>query len=355
VSFSSQPTPGFGTTIQWDTPLLEGYPWLELPPSAGPALRQLLSEGDWNALVLYTGYRRRIFWSALLSAKRNGIPVLFGTDATSFHSQTGGFAKPLLKRLLLPFVFRLADVAIVPSSGSRDFLLAMGVDQNRVVLTPFVVDNDWWRRAAASAHRESTRREWRIPLDAPVLLFCAKLQPWKRPGELLSAFLGLAVANAHLIFAGEGPLRSQLQADAHAASMNDRIHFLGFANQSQLPAIYKAADVLVLPSSYEPFGVVVNEAMLCGCTVVVSNKVGAGRDLVVPGQTGLIYPSGDALALRSVLADLLENPSRLERLKRAAQERVAAWSPEAHINALIGAVDRARVSLSKEGRGSDRQ
>lgn len=340
--------PGFSTTIKWDIPLLEGYPWVEVPHRAGPVLRQLLSDGHWEALVLYTGYRSRVFWSAMLSAKRRGIPVLFGTDATSFDTQSGGAPKPLLKRLVLPLLFRLADVAIVPSSGSREFLLGMGLDPRRVVLTPYVVDNDWWRHAAASADRDSTRRRWGIPIDAQVLLFCAKLQPWKRPGELLSAFSRLQAESAYLIFAGEGPLRPQLEAEARAAGLNARVRFLGFVNQSQLPAVYKAADVFVLPSSYEPFGVVVNEAMLCGCAVVVSDKVGAARDLVVQNETGLIYPSGDIDALRSVLASLLIDSSKLARIQRAAERRIAAWSPEANVSALIGAVDRACVTMRSE-------
>jgi len=347
--------PGFCTPIQWDTPLLEGYPWLELPRPAGPALRQLVADGHWDAAVLYTGYRPTAFWSAVLSAKRARTAVLFGTDATSFDSQSCGGSRPLLKRLVLPLLFRLADVAIVPSSGSREFLLGMGLDPQRVVLTPFVVDNDWWCRAAASVDRNWTRRGWGIPPDAPVVLFCAKFQPWKRPGELLSAFSRLRIENAYLVFAGDGPLRPQLEADATATGLKDRVRFLGFVNQSQLPAVYKAADVFVLPSSYEPFGVVVNEAMLCGCAVVVSDKVGAARDLVAQDSTGLVYPSGDAAGLSSALEDLLTDSPKLARLQRAAKRRVAAWSPEAHISAMIAAVDRACARIRRHGRRQGQQ
>jgi len=333
--------PGFGRAIQWDVPLLEGYPWVELPRRAGTALRQLLAEGHWDALVLHTGYRCRVFWSALWAAKRMGIPVLFGTDATRFDSQSPGAAKPLLKRLVLPLLFRLADVAIVPSSGSRDFLLGMGLDPRRVALTPYVVDNEWWRLAAARIDRTAMRQGWGIPIEASVFLFCAKLQPWKRPGDLLAAFARLWAEDAYLLFAGDGPLRPELEAEAAAAGLAARVRFLGFVNQSELPAVYRAADVFVLPSSYEPFGVVVNEAMLCGCAVIVSDKVGAARDLVTSGETGLVYPAGDVDALADALRRVTGDRSERLRLQQGAQERIAAWCPELNIDRLVDAVDSA--------------
>lgn len=332
---------GFGTTVQWDTPLLDGYPWIELPQDAGPTLRQLLREKDWDAVVLFTGYRKWVFWSAVWTARRLSIPVLFGTDATSDDAQSGHWLKPFLKRLVLPIIFRMADVAIVPSSGSRDYLLGMGLDPNRVVITPYVVDNDWWRQAAASADRESTRREWGIPTDATVVLFCAKLQPWKRPGELLAAFAQLQATDAYLVFAGDGPLKARLEVESRSRGVEHQVRFLGFVNQSRLPEVYRAADVLVLPSSYEPFGVVVNEAMLCGCTVVVSDRVGAGRDLVDHGMTGFVYPAGDPVALLSILSVLATDRTHRQRMQFAAQRRIAAWSPAANIDALVSAVDRA--------------
>jgi glycosyltransferase involved in cell wall biosynthesis len=70
----------------------------------------------------------------------------------------------------------------------------------------------------------------------------------------------------------------------------DRTRFWGFVNQSQLPAVYTSADLMVLPSEYEPFAVVVNEASCCECPVAVSDRVGAGRDLVEPVNPGLIFP-----------------------------------------------------------------
>jgi glycosyltransferase involved in cell wall biosynthesis len=72
----------------------------------------------------------------------------------------------------------------------------------------------------------------------------------------------------------DGPLRAELESEASTLGIDSRVRFVGFVKQSRLPALYTAADVMVLPSEYEPFGVVVNEAMCCGCPVISSDSVG---------------------------------------------------------------------------------
>src|SRR5262249_14334429 len=149
------------------------------------------------------------------------------------------------------------------------------------------------------------------------------------------AFASVESHNAFLVFAGEGPLRSALEAEVEAIGIAERTRFLGFVNQSQLPAVYRTADVLVLPSDYEPFGVVVNEAMLCGCPVIVSDRVGARYDLIREGKTGFVYPCGVVDALATILRDILDDRERLRCMGEAALKRLETWSPHENIEALV--------------------
>jgi glycosyltransferase involved in cell wall biosynthesis len=344
---------GFGTTIQWDVPLLDGYPWIELQRPQARSLRSLLDTGRWDAVVLYTGYRHRLFWSAVLHAKRRGVPVLFGTDATNYATlgDANSSYKAVLKRMVLPWIFRLATVAIVPSSRSRQFLLGMGLRPDRVVVTPYVVDNDWWKGKAVTIDRDSIRAGWKVPFDATVFLFCAKLQPWKRPHDLLEAFARLGRSDTFLVFAGEGPLRADLERSAEALGVSARVRFLGFANQTALPGIYRATDIFVLPSEYEAFGVVVNEAMLCGCVPIISDRVGAGGDLVAEGKTGLTYQTGDVDRLASAMGSLTADVALRERLRQGGEARIAAWSPALNIDRLVEATQLAALAGGRQ-RGS---
>lgn len=339
--------PEFGRDVQWDIPLLEGYRWMHLGQYGRlrslQRLWHLVRHGRWDAVVAYTGYRVAAFWVALAAARRSRAAVLFGTDAHTLEPRVGGRWKVLVKRWLWPRLFRLADIVIVPSSGSVALMRTLGIPEEKIALTPYVVDNAWWLAQAARADRAAVRARWGVPRDAPVVLFSAKLQPWKRPADLLRAFAACGVESAHLVFAGEGPLRGALEAEARALGVAARTHFLGFVNQSQLPAVYAAADLLVLPSGYEPFGVVVNEAMLCGCGAVVSDRVGARFDLVREGETGFVFPVGDVEALASLLRRVLADRELLRRLGAAARECMRTWSLAENTDALVAALDRNLV------------
>jgi glycosyltransferase involved in cell wall biosynthesis len=246
--------------------------------------------------------------------------------------------KRSVKRVVWPVLYRLADQVIVPSNGTRDLMLSLGLSEKRVTLTPYAVDNEWWMAQSAKADPAVVRNSWGANSETAVVLFCAKLQPWKRPFDLLSAFAKADIANSLLVFAGEGPLRASLQDGAAKLGVADRVRFLGFVNQLKLPAIYTACDLMVLPSEYDAFGVVVNEAMLCGCLVAASDHVGAARDLIVPVSQDLVFPCGDVEALACVLRRILVDRSRSLELRQRARKRLETWSPRDNIAATVEAV-----------------
>lgn len=345
--------PEFGVEIAWDIPLLDGYPWIKLSnQSPKPALGkfwglinlelwELIRKENFDAVVAYTGYAYASFWIALASAKLTGIPLLFGTDAHQISPRDKKSWKTLIKKLLLPSIFRLADLIIVPSSASVKLMYSLGIPPEQVQLIPYVVNNQWWIDQAKQVNRSLVRNLWDIPEDASVILFCAKFQPWKLPQDVLRAFAKANVSSAYLVLAGEGPLRDELEREAQDLAVAERIKFLGFVNQSQLPSVYSSADLFVLPSEYEPFGVVVNEAMLCGCPVVVSDRVGAGYDLVRHGETGFVYPVGDVDALASIFQEVLPDSRRLKQMGEAAFKRMDTWSPQENVETFVQAVEKS--------------
>lgn len=348
--------PEFGANIQWDIPLLDGYPWVQVPNRGGggesfwglcnPGLWKLLRGGGFDAVVSYVGYVRATFWIACLAAKCSRTAFLFGTDATTLKPREGGSWRATIKKLFWPCLFRLATQVFAPSSGTRDLMHSLGLPPDRVTLVPYVVDNDWWMRQSSQADRAATRAAWGASPNGAVILFCAKLQPWKRPADLLRAFAKANLSNAILVLAGAGPLRTSLEAEAAALGVSSRVRFLGFVNQSQLPAVYTASDLMVLPSEYEPFAVVVNEAMCCGCPVVASDRVGAARDLVAPVAPQFVFPCGDIDALAGILKDALRDRTQLQSVARAALAHIQTWSPERNIAATFDAI---RIAAARVG------
>jgi glycosyltransferase involved in cell wall biosynthesis len=343
--------PEFGREIQWDVPLLERYSWSQLSNRGdggesffglwNPGIWKLIRSGGYDAVLSFTGYRRVTFWIAWAASRLSKTAFLFGTDAIALSSRDGAYWKVALKKILWPILFRSADQVIVPSSGARELMVSLGLTADRVTLPPYTVDNAWWKEKSAQVDRAATRGTWGASTETGVILFCAKLQPWKRPADLLRAFAKAEFADAILVFAGDGPLRDALKAEAETLGVRSRVRFLGFVNQSQLPAVYTGADLMVLPSEYEPFAVVVNEAMCCGCPVVATDRVGASRDLIAPVAPQFVFPCGDVEALADILRKALADRAELQGLARAACAHIETWSPEQNISATVEAIEKA--------------
>jgi glycosyltransferase involved in cell wall biosynthesis len=342
--------PEFGVEVAWDTSVLDGYPWVHLPnrspvPGLGrffglfnPGVWQLIRQSHFDAAIL-PGYFYFTAWIAIAAAKWSGTPIFFVTDSHSLRSwRMQSMWKLRFKKWLVRRIFSLGNAILVSSSGGVEYLKSLGFPSEKIFLVPTAVDNDWWTEQAAKADRGATRAAWKIPGDAAVALFCAKLQQWKGPSDLLEAFARANVPNSFLAFAGDGPERSNLERRASELGIADRVRFLGFINQSQLPSAYRAADLFVLPSLFEPFGLVVNEAMLCGLPVAVSDCVGAKFDLVRPDENGYVFPAGDVEALAAILRRILPDPEKRARMGAAARRRMETWSPREYTDGVARAV-----------------
>jgi glycosyltransferase involved in cell wall biosynthesis len=348
--------PDFGVSVSWDVPLLDGYSWVHVPnrsprPRLGsffgilnPGLWKLIRGGGFDAVILFTGYACASFWIAIASAKSSGTALLFGTDATTLRPRGAQSWKVPLKSVLLPIIFRLADVALAPSEGTIQFFRTLGIPKERVVFTPFVVDNDWWIEKANRVDRADARVQWDLPGNCPVVLFCAKFQPWKRPQDVLRAFAKAEVPDAILAMAGDGPLRASLELESRTLGIADKVRFLGFVPQTKLPGLYRSADLMVLPSEYDACPTVVCEAMICGCPVVLSDEIRGRFELVQPGDTGFIFSCGNVDELARILREILPDKRSLKRMSDAARTRMETWSPRENVEGMLSAVRTAAKS-----------
>lgn len=346
--------PEFGVEVQWDVPLLDGYRWVHVPNKAlrpglgrffglwNPGLWKLVRAGNFDAVVIYTGYMIASFWLTVLAAKSKGVPVLISSDTTTLQPRDGKRWKAWIKPFLLPRVFAVADVVLVYAQAAKELTAQMGVVEERIALIRSGANKESWVSRVRKFDRAAVRAAWGVPADAPVVFYCAKLQHWKRPLDLLRAFAKAAVAGAYLIYAGEGPQRSELEAEARALGVNERVRVLGFVNLSQLPGSYLASDLFVLPSAYDPCPLVVLEAMWTGLPVILSDAVLGRLEMIDPGKSGYIYPCGDLDALAAILRNTLGNRALLEELKAGVGEQMKSWTPETFLDGWVGAIESAK-------------
>jgi glycosyltransferase involved in cell wall biosynthesis len=356
--------PGFGRTIAWDVPLLDGYS-SEILPSLGRPLAdnalpsfwrplshgiaRRLAAGRFDALWVH-GYNRASHWAAMLAAKRLGLAVLVRDEATQV-SAPRSLAKRVLKQAFFRALDRLVDGFLAIGSLNRDYYLGHGIAPAKLFSMPYAVDNGFFQATVARAASERAALRARLGLapDRPVILFAAKLIARKRPFDLLEAYAGIAGDDAarapYLLFAGDGELRPALEAAIARRGLADA-RLLGFQSQAELAALYDLADLLVLPSERESWGLVVNEAMNAGCAIVVDDRIGAGADLVRGGDNGFVYPCGDVAALAVCLRSVLRDPARCHAMGRRSRALIDQWGfaeDLAGLRAALAACVRARA------------
>jgi len=217
-----------------------------------------------------------------------------------------------------------ADAVLVCSDFMRRHVLdVFGPDPDDVV----VVRNGIDPVAAVDEDRVARLRDELAPAGEALVLCAGRLVYEKGWQVALSAFDRVVAAGAppaRLVIAGSGPHEAELHAQAAALDLGDRVRFLGWTDDATLPALYRAADVCLVPSLYEPFGLVALEAMRGGCAVVAA-ATGGLRE-VVPEGTGVRVPPDDVRALAAALRRLLDDPALRRRLVRAGAEHAARFS-----------------------------
>jgi glycosyltransferase involved in cell wall biosynthesis len=141
----------------------------------------------------------------------------------------------------------------------------------------------------------------------------------------------------YLVIVGDGEQRAELEARTRELGLDD-VRFAGFRNQSELPRFFQLADVFVLPSRHEPWGLIVNEAMAAGCPVIVSTDVGSHADLVTDGMEGWVFPVGNIASLTDALHRVFASPETAAAMGRRAQERIRTWTFEEDMQGLRAAL-----------------
>lgn len=349
----------FGVAFTWDIPLLEGYRWRflrNLSPSdstAGlwsainPGIIPALVRGRFDALWVH-GHRSLTILLAMVTARVLGVPVLMRGETHLLSTPTGW--KGRMRRPLMTFLYRYLCTAVLPIGTLNDeFYAQHGVPPDRRFLVPYVVDNELFSRGAAAVRRDRIERRGALGLPAtlPLILFSAKLIPRKRPMDVLQAYAGLRRRGleAGLVFVGAGSEEDELRTYVRKQGVPD-VYFHGFRNQSEMPEMYALADVFVISSEYETWGLAVNEAMAAGLPVVASSAVGAARDLIRDGENGRVYPVGNVEALSARLEELIANPGLRERMSSQSQEIIARWGIEQAVEGIERALLRVTGSTA---------
>ena len=338
---------GFKVKVEWDVPLLDGYKYEFLPHLAGPdglgfarpfsyGIFDRMSAGGFDAVWVH-GYHTINALRAILSASMLDIPVMLRAEST-LHDRERSGVKMLAKDTFFHVLRRNVNGVLAIGIANAAYWRRYMGQEVPIYAMPYAVDNAFFQKKAIEAglSREALRRELGFAPDLPIVLFASKLQTRKRCGDLLQAWLGMrgAGGSAGLVIIGDGEERAQLEAEAGRSAFAKDIRFLGFKNQTELPAYFSLCDVFVLPSIHEPWGLVVNEVMNAGRAVIVSDDVGCQPDLVKDGVNGKVYPAGNIAALTQALQHVLQTPGQAQAMGVACLATITRHGFEADVAGL---------------------
>jgi glycosyltransferase involved in cell wall biosynthesis len=344
VDSSSMVDTGFMRKVEWGIPMLDGYRWRKirnysLRPDVGrplgiinPTVISELGRAAPDAVLIY-GHAHMTSWIAAAACRGRGIPYIVRSDALPRDDDEN--VADRARSLLIRGFLRGASVCLAGGAGNRAFYERFGIPDNKIAISPYSIDNEFFQSRAARSRAERTTRLTRLGLDpeVPTVIFVGKYQAWKRPLDLVEAVNRQAHA-ANLIMVGDGPLRPEIES---ALAGRPRSLVRGFADQEELAYLYGLSDIISLPSSRDAWGLVVNEAMSAGVVPVVSAAAGCARDLV-DSTCGVVHEVADVQAIAGALDALIASPSQLAHYRAMAQERIRAYSPSASLSTLLQVV-----------------
>lgn len=248
-------------------------------------------------IVNLTGYYDPAYWPVIVWCRLSGIRLVLSNESGENDGSRKGIKEQFKKALVRAF-----DGYICFGTSSARYLLRLGAREDRILSRHAAVINEAViRNVYQHALPDRATQKARLGLPGGVIAFVGRLAPEKNLPKLITAFRRVATGGWKLLVIGDGPLRNDVEAQSD-------ICWLGGRPWNEVPEALALADALVLPSSFEPWGLVVNEAMTCGLPVLVSRRCGCTDDLLRPGENGYLFDPEDDASLETALKTFMALP-----------------------------------------------
>lgn len=257
-------------------------------------------------------------------ARRAGVPLFLFGDSNIRGDLAAGL-KAQLKRRLVRRVVRDVTACFPCGSLGAAYFEKYGCPRDRIYYFPYEPDYDLIAGTPA-AEVDAAAAKFGLDRGRRRIVYSGRLIDVKRVDLLVDAFAQIAAERPEwdLLVIGGGPLRESLEARL-PGPLRARVQWTGFIDdQRAVSSLYRASDVLVLPSDYEPWAVVINEAAAAGMAIVASDVVGAAAELVRDGVNGFTFPAGDLGRLTAALRQVTA-ADRIDALKSASAGVLADW------------------------------
>ncbi len=289
----------------------------------GGQIIQWLIEHDVRAVVM-VGYNdagrvRIIRW-----CHRHKVPLFLWGDS-NIHGDTATGIKARIKKLIVGRVVAACTGTMPCGSCGAAYFEKYGAAKDRIFYSPYEPDYKLITNLPAD-FIESIRQKYSLPRERRRFVFSARMVHVKRPDLVIDAFAAVADPRPDwdLVMVGDGDLREEMVRRV-PERLKHRVIWTGFLrDQADISALYRLSDCMVLPSDFEPWAVVINEAAAAGLAIISSDVVGASHELVRDGINGRMVPPGNLAALTEAMLDV-SHPDRIDLQKAGSAAVLEDW------------------------------
>lgn len=272
-------------------------PRLGRPVHCNPGIWLNLCRQRWDAVIV-GGYDNLTSVGAAFLPLRDSVKLLW-SETNPVSQQRGGGTSRFIKRRIVDQY----DGYLVPGKWAKEFILGLTpCAANKPFFTlPNVIREDTFARVrtASPQERMNLRQRMRISPEHRVLLSIGRLDPKKGVDRVLQAFRGVTAPMTYLVV-GEGTIQREIEELARQCQHID-VRLLGYQNENNVVELLKVADGFILASLYDPWPLVVAEAITAGLPILISDRVGNARDLVQAGENGWCFNPEDESDIRHAL------------------------------------------------------
>jgi glycosyltransferase involved in cell wall biosynthesis len=337
--------PDFRRVVEWDIPLLNGYQYQFVKNVAknpgshhffGIDNPDLINDLEsWGADVVWVwGWSFKSHLKAIRHF-HSKIPVWFRGDSTLIDQIHQPKWRRFVRSFLLSWVYKKVDLAFYVGKHNKNYFLNYGLKESELVYAPHAVDVD--RFSDWNANLQSQLDQWKSELGIGkvnfVVLFVGKFEFKKYPLFILELAKQIPDKKFKFLLVGDGNLKDQLKADARE---DERILFIPFQNQRQMPLVYRLGDVYILPSQgpNETWGLAINEAMASGIPVLASQFCGGAIDLIQE-NCGSIFALDNVRAVANTIEGWSIDHELYLKMKEEVQKQIQDFSYQKIVDAVI--------------------
>jgi len=284
--------------------------------------------------ICFCGYHYLATLEALLYAKVKKIPITLWAGS----HMLSGFIKNAFTAFYKKKIIPMFDSYVTYGSAAKEQLVYYGAQPENIIVSCNTVDIEWFQRKCEKTTPEQIE-EYRHRFPAKNILYVGNFIKHKGVLELIKAFANLNMRDVGLILVGDG-VEKENYVNYVGSNNISHIYFEGFKQKEKIVIYYEFADIFVLPSFNEVWGLVVNEAMSCGLPILSSIYAGATRDIVRNGVNGYSFDPANIHELADKMKELLLDEDKRVMMGKESLKMISDKTPEKYAEDIMKATLR---------------